>query len=276
VAFSRSSKLDDQSQPNRLVSNIKRFAIQLLFPAATIALVIVIWLAVTAIQDPPEYVLPTVGETLRMLVSRWEMLLQNAGSTLTVVLLGFGLSIVAGTVLGLMITSSRLFERFVYPLLVGSQAVPKVALAPLFVVWFGFGVLPRVLITFLIAFFPIVVSTMAGLRAVEPEFLYLSETIGLSKIDTFRKVRLPISLPHIFSGLKVGMTLATVGAVVAEFVGSDSGLGTVTLRAIGLINTPLMFAALIVITAMGVALFALVNLMERLAIPWHVSQRKRT
>jgi NitT/TauT family transport system permease protein len=186
------------------------------------------------------------------------------------------LSVVVGITLAVMISISRVFEKSLYPLLVGSQAIPKLALAPLFVVWFGFGLLPKVLMTFLIAVFPIVVSTVQGLASVETELEYLARSMGLGQYRTFRMIRLYRALPAIFAGLKVAITLAVVGAVVGEFVGSDRGLGTLLLRAIGMVNTPLLFAALFVLTVLGVVLFACIELLERLAIPWHVSQRAKS
>jgi NitT/TauT family transport system permease protein len=155
----------------------------------------------------------------------------------------------------------------VLPLLVSSQAMPKVAVAPLFLVWFGFGLLPKVLIAFLIAFFPIVISTVVGLAAIEQEKIHLARSMGLGTVATFFKIRLPSALPSVFGGLKISITLAVVGAVVGEFVGGDAGLGYLLMVANGNIDTPLLFAGLIALTVQGVALYFLVELAERLAIP---------
>jgi NitT/TauT family transport system permease protein len=146
----------------------------------------------------------------------------------------------------------------------------------LFVVWFGFGLLPKVLMTFFISVFPVVISTVQGIVSVQPELEFLARSMGLGQYRTFRMIRLYHALPSIFAGFKVAITLAVVGAVVGEFVGSDRGLGTLLLRAIGVVNTPLLFAGLIVLTVLAVVLFALIELLERLAIPWHVSQRSRS
>jgi NitT/TauT family transport system permease protein len=253
----------------------RRDITDILYPVGAVGLALAVWEALTRLKAAPAYVLPAPGEVLTVLVQQWPMLMSNAVSTTFAVLGGFLLSVVVGILLAVLISSSRICEKSLYPLLVGSQAIPKLALAPLFVVWFGFGLLPKVLMTFLIAVFPIVVSTVQGIASVETELEFLARSMGLGQYRTFRMIRLYRALPSIFAGLKVAITLAVVGAVVGEFVGSDRGLGTLLLRAIGVVNTPLLFAALIVLTILAVILFALIELLERLAIPWHVSQRSR-
>ena len=253
----------------------KREASDFLYPAAAIVLVLAVWESLTRLGAAPSYALPAPTEVAVALVQQWPMLMSNAVSTTVAIVSGFALSVVVGIALAVLISSSRIFEKSLYPLLVGSQAIPKLALAPLFVVWFGFGLLPKVIMTFLIAVFPIVVSTVQGIASVETELEFLSRSMGLSPYRTFRMIRLYRALPSIFAGLKVAITLAVVGAVVGEFVGSDRGLGTLLLRAIGVVNTPLLFAGLIVLTVLAVVLFGLIELLERFAIPWHVSQRSR-
>ena len=253
----------------------KRDASDFLYPAAAIVLVLAAWESLTRLGAAPSYALPAPTEVALALVQQWPMLMSNAVSTTVAIVSGFALSVVVGIALAVLISSSRIFEKSLYPLLVGSQAIPKLALAPLFVVWFGFGLLPKVIMTFLIAVFPIVVSTVQGIASVETELEFLSRSMGLSPYRTFRMIRLYRALPSIFAGLKVAITLAVVGAVVGEFVGSDRGLGTLLLRAIGVVNTPLLFAGLIVLTVLAIVLFGLIELLERFAIPWHVSQRSR-
>ena len=253
----------------------KREASDFLYPAAAIVLVLAVWESLTRLGAAPSYALPAPTEVAVALVQQWPMLMSNAVSTTVAIVSGFALSVVVGIALAVLISSSRIFEKSLYPLLVGSQAIPKLALAPLFVVWFGFGLLPKVIMTFLIAVFPIVVSTVQGIASVETELEFLSRSMGLSPYRTFRMIRLYRALPSIFAGLKVAITLAVVGAVVGEFVGSDRGLGTLLLRAIGVVNTPLLFAGLIVLTVLAIVLFGLIELLERFAIPWHVSQRSR-
>jgi NitT/TauT family transport system permease protein len=171
------------------------------------------------------------------------------------------------------IAYSRLVESFVYPLLVFSQSVPKVAIAPLFVVWFGFGVIPKVIAAFLLGFFPVIVATVQGFKSIEPDVIDLARSMGANPLKVFIKFRLPQAMPAIFSGLKVSVTLAVVGAVVGEFVGSNSGLGYVLQKANGTFDLPLMFAALVILSMIGVLLFLVLELIERWVLPWHASQR---
>ena len=254
----------------------RRSATDFVYPVATIVLAVLAWEALTRLTSTPAYALPAPSDVFVELGRQWAVLLHNALSTTLAILAGFLLSVVVGIALALLITSSVLFEKSIYPLLIGSQAIPKLALAPLFVVWFGFGLLPKVLMTFLISVFPIVVSTVQGIESVETELEFLARSMGLGEYRTFRMIRFHRALPSIFAGLKVAITLAVVGAVVGEFVGSDRGLGTLLLRAIGVVNTPLLFAGLVVLTALAIVLFALIELLELLAIPWHVSQRARS
>jgi len=161
-----------------------------------------------------------------------------------------------------------------YPLLVASQTVPKVAIAALFIVWLGFGFLPKIIIAFLVAFFPIVISTVVGLKSTPVEMLHRGRIVGFSSWQMFRKISFPRGLPEIFAGLKVAMTLAVVGAIVGEFVGASEGLGYLLMFGTAQMQTPLVFAAIVFLILIGVISFALIQWCERLAIPWHVSIRR--
>jgi len=173
----------------------------------------------------------------------------------------------------MLLVSSRTFNRAVYPLLIGSQVVPKVAVAPVFLVWFGFGLMSKVMITFLVAFFPVLIAAVVGLQATEIEKLYVARAAGASELQLFRLVRLPNALPVIFGGMKVSITLAVVGALVGEFVAAENGIGRVLLTASGNMDTELLFAGIFALVVIGVALFVLMEGLERLALPWHISQR---
>jgi len=201
------------------------------------------------------------------------MLWREALPTLYATLGGFVLSALVGVPIAMWIAYSRLVESFVYPLLVFSQSVPKVAIAPLFVVWFGFGVIPKVIAAFLLGFFPVIVATVQGFKSIEPDVIDLARSMGANPLKVFLKFRLPQAMPAIFSGLKVSVTLAVVGAVVGEFVGSNSGLGYVLQKANGTFDLPLMFAALVILSMIGVLLFLVLELIERWVLPWHASQR---
>jgi NitT/TauT family transport system permease protein len=149
------------------------------------------------------------------------------------------------------------------------QTIPKIAVAPLFIVWFGFGSLPKILLTFLLCFFPILVDTLTGFKALDPRLLYITKSMGASRTQTFRYVRLPAAVPFIFSGLKVAVVLAVTGAIVAEFVGSNAGLGYLLLRASANLDTPLIFSVLVVLSLLGLVFSSVVEFIERLVVPWH-------
>jgi NitT/TauT family transport system permease protein len=188
---------------------------------------------------------------------------------------GFVLSVVIGIPLATVIVFSRFAERMLYPPMIASQAIPKVAIAPLFVVWMGFGVMPKIWIAFLIAFFPVVIDTVVGLRSVQPEMLQLGRSMGGGTLRVFLKLRLPNALPNIFAGLKVAIALAVVGAITGEFVGSQSGLGYLLTSASGQMDTALVFAVLVVISVIATLLFMIIEAVEKLVIPWHSSMRSR-
>jgi NitT/TauT family transport system permease protein len=242
-------------------------------PVWLLALLLVLWdLAIRLFRIPP-YLIPTPWSVARQLVVEWPMLWRETLPTLYATLGGFVLSALFGVPVAMWISYSRVVESFVYPLLVFSQSIPKVAIAPLFVVWFGFGIVPKVIAAFLLGFFPVVVATVQGFKSVEGDVIDLARSMGANPLKVFLKFRLPTALPSIFSGLKVSVTLAVVGAVVGEFVGSNSGIGYVLQKATGSFDLPLMFAALVLLSMVGVLLFLAVELVERWLMPWHTSQR---
>lgn len=242
-------------------------------PVLFLVLLVVLWdVAIRALHIAP-YLVPKPWDVAVALSQDWRELLQAAVPTTLATLGGFALSVAFGIPVAMLIAGSRTVESYVYPLLVFSQSIPKVAIAPLFVVWFGFGIVPKVISAFLLAFFPVVVSAVQGFKSVEPDMMDLARSMKASRLQTFYMVRVPHALPAIFAGLKVSVTLAVVGAVVGEFVGSNSGIGFVLQRSIGNFELPLMFAALLVLALIGVVLFWIIDLVERLAIPWHASQR---
>ena len=251
----------------------RALASQSLRPFLLIVVIFVLWdLTIRLFRIPP-YLIPTPVAVAQMLGAEWPRLLREGAYTAYATLGGFGLSILFGVPAAMLIAYSRVVESYVYPLLVFSQSIPKIAIAPLFVVWFGFGIIPKVISAFLLGFFPVVVATVMGFKSIEPEMIDLARSMRASRWQMFIKFSLPHALPSIFSGLKVSATLAVVGAVVGEFVGSNSGIGYVLQIANGNFDLPLMFAALFVLSMMGVLLFAAVELVEKLMIPWHQSRR---
>jgi NitT/TauT family transport system permease protein len=250
-----------------------RRGLRALAPILTFAVILVIWEIVVRVGDVPVYQVPPISDVLQAMVSEASLLMPAAWVTVQEILLGFAASIVIGVPLALLIVTFKPLERTIYPLLVASQVVPKVAIAPLFIVWFGFGIFPKVLLVFLIAFFPVVIDSAVGLKSLETEKLYLARSMGANAFQTFTRLRLPNALPSIFAGVKLSATLAVIGAVVAEFVGADAGLGFVIQQANGNLDTVLLFAGIGYLTLIGVLMFAAVDLLERVMLPWHVSQR---
>jgi len=228
--------------------------------------ILLAWEIIVPITGLPELILPVpsaIGEAI--VEYRW-ILLKHTQVTFLESLYGFTLATVIGITLALGIFSWKAFERSIYPLLVVLNTVPKVALAPIFVLWFGFGWTPKILIAFLIAFFPIVISTVVGLTGIDKDMIHLARSMRASPWQTFTKFRLPAALPSIFGGLKVAITLAVIGAVIGEYVAAAEGLGYLQLLASSEFNSPLSFAALVFIALLGVFLFYVVEIVEKLLI----------
>jgi NitT/TauT family transport system permease protein len=189
-------------------------------------------------------------------------------ATLSEMLLSFLTTAAAGILVALLITWSKLLNRIITPIIALFNSLPKIALAPLFLLWFGYGIIPNVLIAVMIAFFPVVINTATGLSAVDPDLLDLVRYLHARKWQVFLKIRIPNSLPYIFSGLKISSTLCVVGSIVGEFVASDRGLGYLLKDAQALIDTPTMFAALIMISVVGLSFFGVISLLGRILMPW--------
>jgi NitT/TauT family transport system permease protein len=235
--------------------------------------VLVAWELGVRIGGVPAYLLPPPSAIAARIVKDYRLLALHTWVTAGEILTGYVLSIVVSIPLAAVLAQFRIVENALYPILVASQTVPKVAIAPILVVWFGFGLLPKILIAFLICFFPIVIDSLIGFRSVPKEVLWLARSMGASQWKTFAKIQFPAALPNIFAGLKVASTLAVVGAVVGEFVAADRGLGYQLIVANGLLDVQLQFAVLITLSLLGVVLYAIVDLIERATLPWHVSQR---
>jgi len=222
----------------------------------------------------PEYIMPAPSVILTSGLRNWSTLLWAAFYTSQAMIVGFLVAVVAGLVIAIAIAFSATGRALLYPLLVVLQIVPKIAVAPLFIIWFGFGMLPKVLLVWLMSFFPVVVAAMTAFSSIEPEVMELAKSTGAGRLRTFRMVQLPQALPALFGGIKVAAVLASTAAVVAEFVASDRGLGYLLMSYNGDLNTTMSFAAIIVLSVMGLALYGVVELVERISIPWHVSRRR--
>jgi NitT/TauT family transport system permease protein len=246
----------------------RRLVAESVVPAVTLGAVLLAWEGATHAFRIPRFIMPAPSAILgegwewryRFLGHTWVTLYETLG--------GFALSIVVGVPLAILIVYSPVLRRALYPLIVLTQSVPKIAVAPVLLLVLGHGEIPKVIVAFLVAFFPVVVDTATGLAATPPELLDLSRSYRASAFKTFLKVRLPMAMPFIFAGAKVAITLSVIGAVVGEFVGSDKGLGYVILSATSYWKTELAFSAMILLSVMAIALFGAVSLVERLACPW--------
>ncbi|MEA2528285.1 MAG: NitT/TauT family transport system permease protein [Thermomicrobiales bacterium] len=238
-------------------------------PVAVVAALIVAWEIGVRALDVATYLVPPPSLVAETFVEQMSVLSSNTLTTLSAIAVGFVMSIIVGTAVAVLTYFWRPFERGIYPLIIALQAVPKVAIAPLFAIWFGFTLTTRASMAFLLGVFPVLVSTLVGLRSLAPEKVVLARSIGLGASKTFYKIRLPQALPSMFGGAKVGLALSMVGAVVGEFIGGASGLGYLIQRANHDLNTPLLFAALSLLAAFAVALFFAIEALERWLLPWH-------
>jgi NitT/TauT family transport system permease protein len=231
-------------------------------PTISIAFM-VLWEAACRIFHIPEFLLPTPLEIVNRSVNDYALLLDNAGVTVVETVLGFLIAAVTGVLTALAIFYSRVFERAVYPILIALQTVPKVALAPLLVLYLGYGLAVKCFLAFLLAYFPIVIATVVGLRSLDLKMVYLLRSMGASESQTFFKLRLPAALANIFGGFKVGISLAVIGAVIGEYIAAERGLGHLQLQANMQFDTTMSFAAMIAIALIGVVLFALLEAAEK-------------
>lgn len=254
-------------------SRLVRFGAPLLFAVLALAA----WQLYCELSGVSESSLPRPTQVVEALWEQWGSLElgHNAWVTIREILLGYGLAIVLGICLAVAIRSSPLVERALYPWLLVSQMVPIPAIAPVLVLWTGFDIRPKILVIALVSFFPIAVNTIDGLRAVDPQLMRLMRTMRSSAWQRFRHARLPAALPSIFSGLKIAAALSVIGAVFAEWVGSSEGLGYLILVLNNATDTAAMFAVIFLLALIGIALFALVTLFQRLLLPWYFDPRRQ-
>ena len=235
--------------------------------------VLLCWEALVVLFDLPGHLLPRPWAVVESVVQQWETIAEHSYHTIIAVLVGYLLAAAFAVPMAIVIVISPQIERLLYPPLVATQSIPKIALAPLFIVWFGFGIETKVSVAFLICFFPIIVDTIVGLRSIDPALIQLARSMGAPPARIFLRLRLPGALPSMFGGLKVASALAVVGALTGEYIASDSGLGYILLSASGEMNTSMLFGVLIVLSILAMIFFYAIEILERVLIPWHVSQR---
>jgi NitT/TauT family transport system permease protein len=237
-------------------------------PSVALVILTLIWELAVYVFSIPLFIIPAPSDILVASFQGRNQLPLHTLVTLYETLVGFACATAVGVGLGIVIVSSRLLRDTFFPILLVAQSVPKVAIAPVLLIALGYGELPKIIIVFLVCFFPIVVSTAAGLEAAPPEILDLARSMSATTLDTFRKVRFPSAMPQVFVGLKVAMTLAVIGAVIGEFVGSDRGLGYLILVSMSQANSGLAFGAIGVLAIMSIVLFYSVEIAERILVPW--------
>ena len=244
-----------------------------ILPSVVGLVLLIVWQVWVTTRDIPQALLPSPLVILRTMALRLDLLLQHTWPTTRECIIGFLLSVGVGVGLGILLALSSFFRNGIYPLIVAFQVVPKVALAPLFIVWFGLGTTSRMLLAFVIAFFPMVVNTYSGILSTDPVMIRMARAFSATRWEIFRKIEFPNALPYIFSGLRIGITFAVIGIIVAEFVTAQEGLGYLIVFAEGNVDTPMLMAALVALSILGVVLYGIVVLLEKLVIRWDVGQQ---
>jgi NitT/TauT family transport system permease protein len=258
----------DRSVGARLLAGIKKTLPGLLYFAVFLGL----WQFGIVVSGVKEFVLPSpikVMEHLFNLNGQDYEWWKHIGATVTEVLVSFCITAILGVFLAILVTWSKLFAHIIMPIVTLFNSLPKVAMAPLFLLWFGYGLLPNILIAFLTAFFPVVINSVAGLNAVDEDLLGLVRYLNASKLTVFVKIRIPNALPYIFVGLKISATMCVVGAIVGEFLASEKGLGCLLRDAQAFIDTPTMFACLLLLSLIGFLFFSLIGFLEKVCMPWN-------
>ena len=249
----------------KLVQNFTRNYVP---PAMLLLLFFACWEAVVRLLDIKHYILPAPTRIFNLIGAEADLLLSHTLITLGEVLLGFVLAFITGISLALLIFYFITVERALYPLVIASQTIPVFAIAPLLIVWFGYGLAPKVIMVALIVFFPIVVNCVDGLKSVDPDAINLRKVLKANAWQILLKVRIPAALPFVFSGTKIGVSVSVIGAVIGEWVGAKAGLGYLMIHANAQLRVDLIFAAIFALSVLGAGLFVLVSLLERLLVPW--------
>lgn len=243
-------------------------------PVLSFVAIIGAWAVAIPLFSIPKYLLPAPDAVFLRLFTDWQQLWSNSLITLLEIVLGFALTVVTAIPLGLVIALSPWAKQVLYPPLMFMQLVPKIAVAPLFLVWLGFGIESKVLLTLLMTFFPLLLASISGFQILDTRLLYLTRSMGASWWQTFRYLRIPAALPVIFAGIKTSATIASTAAIVAEFVGANQGLGYVLLKSTSTMDIELTFAVLVVLTFVGIVINYIVELAEWLMTPWQRASRQ--
>jgi len=254
---------------NSLKNNVYIATRRWVIPLLILFGMVVAWELWVQLSDVPKWQLPAPSEIIRELISSWSILWKHTMITVQEVVFGFLFALVVGLLLAVGISYSRILEKSLYPIVISSQTIPIIAIAPLLLIWVGYGMTSKVIVVALICFYPITVNTVDGLRSVGTDMINMMRTLGASRWQIFTKLQIPTSLPYMFSGIRVGISISVIGAVIGEWVGASSGLGFLIIQSQAVLLTSRVFAAIAVLSIMGVSLFLLSSLTERLMLPWY-------
>jgi len=254
-----------------MLSKVGRFFVELGWPIGIGVAGLLLWEVAVRELDIRSIILPPPSEVFVAMLWRRELLLTHLWPSLYLTVLGFALSVAGGIVVAVLITYSSIIRKGFYPIIVVSQVVPKIAIAPLFIVWFGTGTMSSLLLAVLITFFPMTINSALGFQSIDEDMHRMARALMGSNWQIFWKIRMPHALPYIFGGMKISITLAIIGVIVSEFVASQEGIGYLIKLAGGLLDTPLMMAAIMVLSISGLALYGLIALAEHHLIYWQTS-----
>ena len=243
-------------------------------PLLIIVVLVGAWELWVQVGGVPKWQLPAPSAIARELLESRALLWDHTLVTIKEVALGFMVALGAGVLLATLIAYSRILERSIYPIVIASQTIPIIAIAPLLLIWVGYGITPKVIVVALISFYPIAVNTVDGLKSIDPDMVSMMRTLGASRWQVFTKLQIPNSLPFMFSGIKIGISVSVIAAVIGEWVGASAGLGYLITYSQPLFLTARVFAAIVVLSAMGISLFVLASLVERLMLPWYHKEQQ--
>jgi NitT/TauT family transport system permease protein len=254
-----------------MLSETRRKLADLAWPSAIGLALLAGWEIAVRDLGVRSIILPAPSEIIQTIIERHDLLLANLWPSLYLTILGFALSVVGGILVAVLVTYSAVLRRGLYPIIVVSQVIPKISIAPLFIVWFGTGIMPSLLLAFLVAFFPMTINSALGFQSIDEDIHLMARTFMGSPWQIFWKIRMPHALPHIFSGMKISITLAIIGVIVSEFVASQAGIGYLIKLAGGLLDTPLMMAAIAVLSIAGLVLYGLIAFAEQRSVYWQAA-----
>ena len=245
-----------------------------IFPIGILVSLVIVWEVLVLVVNVPSWQLPPPSAILDELIVSKDLLFHHTLVTLKEIVVGFSVALVTGLTLAAGIAYSRILERSVYPIIIASQTIPIIAIAPLLLIWVGYGLTPKVIIVALICFYPIAVNTVDGLKSIDPDMISMFRTLGASRFQVFTKLQVPNSLPFMFSGIKIGISVSVIAAVIGEWVGGSEGLGYLITYSQPLFLTARVFAAIFLLSVMGIILFVLGVWIEHLAMPWYFNAKR--